>query len=133
MHKAQLPESKTVFDTNWNGVMIVAELKDWVKKVDDSEVAFTMLRQMVSEIGLKRKERELSEHEYWTKLYEQVGSLEFTLGRALKELDYASEKLVELLVSIEVLSLVECISLNLIVRLVDDDQFELVDGEEEDD
>lgn len=31
--------------------MIIAELKEWVKNVGDSEVVFTMLGQMICEIG----------------------------------------------------------------------------------
>ena len=73
LQEANLPDQSLVVENNWNGILILAELNDWLEKIGDQSVAAQIFHCMLEELVEQTKEIDAMELAFWKPVYEHIG------------------------------------------------------------
>ena len=57
---------------NWNSILIIAELKDWIDQFDDDTTAYFSFYEMVQTLKEDLRVTEKADVAYWQKASEQL-------------------------------------------------------------
>ena len=73
LQESNLPEASAVMENNWNGLLILSELNNWLKSVGDQAVAFMIFKSMLEQSLVKSKAIDEAEVAFWKPVYEKLG------------------------------------------------------------